>query len=126
MISYKRRKLAMSNWMENQRKKITKKIMVPALAAALAVAAGAYQFAKPSTAAAAAPAQAAPGLDDNSVGALLSLDRAMESLAARVTPAIVNVTVTSKGNARMNMDDGDDQGGTQQFNPFGQFGMPMQ
>ena len=46
----------MSNWMENQRKKITKKIMVPALAAALAVAAGAYQFAKPSTAAAAAPA----------------------------------------------------------------------
>ena len=24
------------------------------------------------------------------------------------------------------MDDGDDQGGTQQFNPFGQFGMPMQ
>jgi serine protease Do len=49
----------------------------------------------------------------------------MEALAARVTPAIVNVTVTSKTNA--NMSDGDDsQGGMQQFNPFGQFGMPMQ
>jgi serine protease Do len=49
----------------------------------------------------------------------------MEALAARVTPAIVNVTVTSKTNA--DMSDGDDsQGGMQQFNPFGQFGMPMQ
>ena len=30
-------------------------------------------------------------LDDNKVGALLSLDQAMEAVAARVTPAIVNV-----------------------------------
>src|SRR3954466_6598946 len=38
---------------------------------------------------------AAP-LDDSSVAALTSVDRAMESLASRVTPAIVNVAVTSK------------------------------
>jgi serine protease Do len=34
-------------------------------------------------------------LDDSKIGALLSLDQAMEAVAARVTPAIVNVAVTS-------------------------------
>ena len=36
-------------------------------------------------------------LDDNSVSSLVSLDQAMESVAARVTPAIVNVAVASRG-----------------------------
>jgi S1-C subfamily serine protease len=36
-------------------------------------------------------------LDDNSVAALTALDRAVESVAARVEPAVVNVQVTSKG-----------------------------
>ncbi len=44
---------------------------------------------------AAASSNTAP-LDDNKVGALLSLDQAMEAVAARVTPAIVNVAVTSR------------------------------
>jgi serine protease Do len=115
----------MSTWIESQKTKLTRRVIVPTLAAAMAASIGAYEFAKPTSAAAAAPAPAAAGLDDNSVGALLSLDHAMEALAARVTPAIVNVTVTSKTNA--DMSDGDDsQGGMQQFNPFGQFGMPMQ
>ncbi len=35
-------------------------------------------------------------LDDSKIGALLSLDQAMEAVAARVTPAIVNVAVTSR------------------------------
>src|SRR5580698_4779987 len=43
-----------------------------------------------------ASAVTAAPLDDNSVAALTSMDRAMESLAARVTPAVVNVAVTSK------------------------------
>jgi serine protease Do len=55
-----------------------------------------YETAKPATARAAVAAPAAVPLDDSSVGALLSLDQAMETLAARVTPAIVNVAVTSK------------------------------
>jgi len=57
-----------------------------------------YETAKPlaARAAVAAPAPAAAALDDNSIGALLSLDHAMETLAARVTPAIVNVAVTSR------------------------------
>ncbi len=54
------------------------------------------EAAKPATSSFATPAPAAAALDDNSVAALLSLDRAMETLAARVTPAVVNVTVTSK------------------------------
>jgi serine protease Do len=64
------------------------------------------------------------------VGALLTLDRAMETLAARVTPAVVNVTVVSKGNAHEN---GGQEGSPdmQQFfgpgGPFGrQFQMPSQ
>jgi len=43
-----------------------------------------------------AAAITASPLDDSSVAALTALDHAMESLAARVTPAVVNVAVTSK------------------------------
>src|SRR5580698_6929650 len=60
-----------------------------------------YEAAKPMAARAASAAPAAAPLDDNSVGALLSLDQAMETLAARVTPAIVNVAVTSKSKPDM-------------------------
>jgi len=45
-----------------------------------------------------ASAVTASPLDDHSVAALTSLDNAMESVAARVTPAVVNIAVTSKGN----------------------------
>ncbi len=37
-------------------------------------------------------------IDDNSVAALTSLDHAMETVAARVTPSVVNIAVTSRGN----------------------------
>jgi serine protease Do len=36
-------------------------------------------------------------MDDDSVSALTSLDRAMEAVASRVTPAVVNVEVTARG-----------------------------
>src|SRR5215469_778427 len=38
---------------------------------------------------------AAP-MDDQSVSALTSLDHAMEQVASRVTPAVVNISVTAK------------------------------
>ena len=38
-------------------------------------------------------------LDDNSVAALLSLDKAMEQVASKVTPSVVNVAVTSRGSS---------------------------
>jgi serine protease Do len=37
-----------------------------------------------------------PALDDNSVSALTSLDHAMESVASKVTPSVVNVAVTAR------------------------------
>src|SRR5260370_11642501 len=53
----------------------------------------------------------------------MALDKAMETLAARVTPAVVNVTVTSK--AKPEAAAGEMPEDMQQFfgqsNPFGQF-----
>ena len=66
------------------------------IALALAASLTTYEFAKPAAAKAASASPAAAPLDVDSVGALLSLDKAMETLAARVTPAVVNVTVTSR------------------------------
>ena len=62
-------------------------------------------------------------LDVDSVGALLALDKAMETLAARVTPAVVNVTVTSRTKPETAGQQVPDD--MQQFfgqgSPFGQF-----
>ena len=64
---------------------------MPALALALLASFVSYEFMKPTAAraasAAASPAASAAPLDNDSVGALLALDKAMETLAARVTPA---------------------------------------
>ena len=82
----------MTNW----KKTIGRLAIAPVLAVGMAASLAAYHSAKPVVAKAAAPAPSAAPLDDNSVSALLALDNAMETLAARVTPAIVNVAVTSK------------------------------
>ena len=42
-------------------------------------------------------AAAAMPMDENSISALTSLDQAMEAVASKVTPAVVNVAVTSRG-----------------------------
>ena len=57
-----------------------------------------------------ASAITASPLDDRSVAALTSLDQATESLAARVTPAVVNIAVTSRGGG----EDEEAQGGASQ------------
>ena len=84
----------------NWKTKLTRRLLVAVVAVGMVALLATHEltFAKSARAATAAPA-AAP-LDDNSVAALLSLDRAMETLAARVTPAVVNVTVTSKEKRR--------------------------
>ena len=51
-------------------------------------------------------------LDDNSVSSLVALDNAVESVAARVSPAVVNVAVTSRGSSEHEA--GDDQDQSQQ------------
>ena len=84
----------MINW-----KQIGRLAIAPVLALGMAASLTAYHTAKPVVAKAAAAAPSTAPLDDNSVSALLAMDKAMETLAARVTPAIVNVAVTSKTKA---------------------------
>ena len=59
-------------------------------------------------------------LDEGSVAALTSLDQAMEALAARVTPAVVNIAVTSTPSA----EEGEQQGEGSAEGPQGLQGLP--
>jgi serine protease Do len=122
----------MSMWMESCKARcktvVTRRLSVALLAVVAVGSVATFNFTKSATAAA-APAPAAAPLDDNSVAALLTLDRAMETLAARVTPAVVNVTVASKPNPQQGGAEG--MPDMQQFfgpgNPFGhQFSFPSQ
>jgi serine protease Do len=117
----------MKMWMERCRAVAARRLVVALIAVVAVGTVATFNFTKSAKAAVAAPAAAA--LDDNSVAALLTLDRAMETLAARVTPAVVNVTVVSKSNPRQNGAEG--MPDMQQFfgpgNPFGrQFNVPSQ
>jgi serine protease Do len=125
----------MKMWMESCKARckaaMTRRLAVALIAVVAVGSVATFNFTKSAKAAEAAPA-AAP-LDDNSIGALLTLDRAMETLAARVTPAVVNVTVVSKSNAPQRGPEG--MPDMQQFfgpgNPFGhqfgrQFNVPSQ
>jgi len=104
---------------DNPKAKLTRRLFAPALALATIVSFGTYEVMKPAAASAAVATPAPAPLDDNSVGALLSLDHAMETLAARVTPAIVNVTVTSK--TKVDLSDQNLPEGFQDMPGFGQF-----
>jgi len=111
------------NWnIRTWKKSVTRSVLAITLSAAMVGGVAGYELLRPTDARAAAPAPAssATPLDDNSVGALLSLDHAMETLASRVTPAVVNVTVTSKSkpDQRANMQGMDDD---DMQNFFGQF-----
>jgi serine protease Do len=123
----------MKSWIERSKAVVTRHLAVALIAVVAVGSIATFNFAKSATAAVAAPAAAA--LDDNSVGALLTLDRAMETLAARVTPAVVNVTVASKANMQQGGADTEGMPDMQQFfgpgNPFGrqfgrQFNFPSQ
>jgi serine protease Do len=109
----------MKSWMQNWKTGAGRHFIIPILTIAMVGSVITYDFVKavPAKAAAMAASTTTP-LDDNNVGALLSLDQAMETLAARVTPAIVNVTVTSR--AKASMAEGDLPDGLQD-SPFGQF-----
>ena len=107
-----------------------RRLAMPVIAGALVAAFATYECVKPAAARASSAAPIASPvapLDSTSVGALLELDKAMETLAARVTPAVVNVTVTSK--AKAEAADGNVPEGMQQFfgqgGPFGQFFGPQ-
>jgi serine protease Do len=114
--------MAVGEWQESARK-WTRQLAAPVLAIALVASFVTYEFVKPAAANAGNATPAAPPLDVDSVSALMALDKAMETLAAHVTPAVVNVTVTSKAkteNAERDMPE-DMQQFFGQSNPFGQF-----
>jgi serine protease Do len=85
----------------------TRKVAAPLFAAAVLIVTFAFLSGHNSAHAA---ATAAP-LDDSSVSSLVALDNAVEAVAARVTPAVVNVQVTSRVTADQTSDDGDNQNG---------------
>ncbi|MGD0890169.1 MAG: Do family serine endopeptidase [Terracidiphilus sp.] len=83
----------------NQLVSVSKRLALPAaLAASFAI--GAALFVGHGN------VQAAASLDDDSVAALTSLDRAMEVVTSKVTPAVVYVAVTSKATAETTGADG--------------------
>src|SRR5271155_3381458 len=84
-----------------------RKFAIPSLALAGLLAAGTFAF-NHSVAHAAAIVPGAP-MDESSVSSLEALDNAVEAVAARVTPAVVNVSVT----ARAHGEDGDSEDGMQ-------------
>ena len=86
-----------------------KKLAVPAgiLATILFSAAFLFDYGRAHAAAA-----AAGPLDESSVSSLVALDNAVEAVASRVTPAVVNVAVTS----RVSQDDQDSEDGGHSFN----------
>lgn len=115
---------------ESSPTKLARRLAVPVIAVAIAISFATYEIATPAAARAAASAPAAAPLDPDSVSALLALDHAMETLAARVTPAVVNVTVTSR--TKPDMTGGQLPPDSQRFfgqsSPFGGFqffGPPM-
>ncbi len=64
-------------------------------------------------------ASAAGPLDDSSVAALVSLDQAVETVASRVSPAVVNVAVSSRGGAHETSEEGQEDGAGQMQLPPG-------
>jgi serine protease Do len=109
---------------------LTRRLLVPVIAAAAVLSFGGYELTKTACAATGlpSPAPAAAPMDESSVAPLLSLDQAMEALTARVRPAVVNVTVTSKVQPQSaDSEQGNDQQQQQmqqffgQGSPFGQF-----
>src|SRR5260370_20640878 len=109
----------MKSWLQDWKTGVGRHLIIPILTIAMVGSFVAYDFMKamPAKAAAMAAPTTTP-LDDNNVGALLSLDQAMETLAARVTPAILNVTAPSRASA--NVAEGDLPDGLQD-SPVGQF-----
>ena len=89
----------------NWKSALTRRLLTPLLAIAMVAGFGAYEIYKPAAATAAVAAPAAAPLPEDSVSALLSLDKAMETVSAHVTPAVVNVAVAARIKAQANMPD---------------------
>src|SRR5271155_5551162 len=96
----------------------------PLVAFALVLSTGALIVGHRHVNAATAADNSATPIDNASIDPLLALDQATEAVASRVTPAVVNIAVTSHRTEQPAEAQGDDQG--QSDNPFSQFFGPGQ
>jgi len=92
-----------------------KRVVAPLLAFALILFTGAFVFGHKHVDAATAPDNAIAPINNASIDPLLALDQATEAVASRVTPAVVNIAVTSHAPEQPADAQGDGQ------NPFSQF-----
>jgi serine protease Do len=98
-----------------------KRFAVPLAAAAVVMFSGALIFGRSHVNAAVAPENTIPPITNSSIDPLLALDQATEAVASHVTPAVVNIAVTSRGHEEAAEAQGEDQGPSEGDNPFSQF-----
>src|ERR1700748_2533897 len=87
-----------------------KRFTAPLLALALIVLGGAFVLGHKIVNAATAAEDPIAPLNNSSIDPLLALDQATEAVASRVTPAVVNIAVTSRGHEEAANAQGEDQG----------------
>ncbi len=97
----------------------SKRFAVPLAAGALVLFSGALIFGHNHVNAAVAPDNTIAPINNASIDPLLALDQATEAVASHVTPAVVNIAVTSR--AHEEEAQGEDQGQGEGDNPFSQF-----
>jgi serine protease Do len=96
-----------------------KRLGAPLAALTLMLVTGAFVFGHRPVNAATAPDSPITPINNASIDPLLALDQATEAVASRVTPAVVNIAVTS--HAQQQAMQNQDGGGGQDENPFQQF-----
>src|SRR5271170_6618957 len=96
-----------------------KRFAAPLLALALVLFTGAFVFGHKHVDAATAPDNPIAPINNASIDPLLALDQATEAVASRVTPAVVNIAVTSHRTEQPAAEEGG--GGSDGDNPFSQF-----
>jgi serine protease Do len=118
-----------TNLLVDKCKLYSKRFAAPVGAAALLLYGGCFLANHVGVHAASEPAAAtyagAAPLDNNSVSSLVALDHAVEAVAQRVTPAVVNIAVTSKSTGDDDDADANQQDDSQQ-SPQGQQGQQQQ
>jgi serine protease Do len=98
-----------------------KRFAVPLAAGAVVLFSGALIFGHNHVNAAVATENTIPPITNSSIDPLLALDQATEAVASHVTPAVVNIAVTSRGHEEAAEAQGEDQGQGEGDNPFSQF-----
>ncbi len=99
----------------------SKRFAAPMAAGALVLFSGALIFGHNHVNAAVVPENVIPPINNSSIDPLLALDQATEAVASHVTPAVVNIAVTSRAHEEAQEAQGEDQGQGDGDNPFSQF-----